>query len=293
MLKRKASISYTMLRKLFRIQYTSDLHLELYKTAQDFSTLLKPCAPYLALAGDIGHPSQIRDLFAWAAPQWKHIFYVAGNHEYYGANYEERQKELEEAAAPYTNLHFLHAKNPSFFCEEENVAVIGTTLWTHVSKTSDWRTVNDYTRIRFKANPFMQLNLQHEIQRAVLDAEITAWSLRGAQICVISHHMPSFRLIHPRFAMSSVNDCFASHSDALIRPPVRLWIYGHTHACGHAVLGTIPCVVNAKGYVGEDVPGWRPDVWMEFPIADPQEVEAAAKRKETPLHLEEEELTFV
>jgi predicted phosphodiesterase len=293
-----------MLRKLFRIQYTSDLHLEMYNTLPDFSTFLKPCAPYLALAGDIGHPAQLRDLFAWAAPQWKRIFYIAGNHEYYGAKYEERQKELEELAAPYTNLHFLHAGNPSFYCEEENVAVIGATLWTSVSKTSNWRIVNDYGRIRFSMRPdyagakgkghtFMHLNLQHETERALLDAEITAWSLRGAQICVMTHHMPSFRLIHPRFAMSSVNDCFASHSDVLIRPPVKLWIYGHTHACSHNVLGKIPCVVNAKGYLDEEVAGWRADVWMEFPTADPQVVEAAMKRKETPLHLEEEELTFV
>ena len=100
--------------------------------------------------------------------------------------------------------------------------------------------------------------------------------------------MPSFRLIHPRFLTSTVNDCFASHSDALIRPPVRLWIYGHTHVCSHTVLGKTVCVCNAKGYVDESVPGWRPDVWMEFPTADPQEVEAAAKCHETPLAVKEE-----
>lgn len=281
-----------MLRKLFRIQYTSDIHLELYKTIPDFRTLLKPCAPYLALAGDIGHPAQLRELFSWASPQWKRIFYIAGNHEYYGANYDTRQKELEELSAAYTNLYFLHAGKPSVYCEEENVAVIGTTLWTHVSKAGDWKTVADYSRIRFKGATFTHLNLQHETERALLDAEITSWGNRGAQICVISHHLPSFRLIHPRFAMSTVNDCFASHSDVLLRPPVKLWIYGHTHSASNAVLGKTLCVCNAKGYLGEDVAGWRPNVWIEFPTADPQEVEADVKRHETPLsvrNLEPEE----
>lgn len=282
-----------MIRKLFRIQYTSDLHLELYKTLPDFSTFLKPCARYLALAGDIGHPAQLKELFAWASSKWERIFYVAGNHEYYGAKYEERQKELEELAASYTNIHFLHAGSSSFYCEEENVAIVGATLWSDVSKTSNWRAVNDYKSIHFKGSTFSHLNLQHAVQRTLLDAEITTLEQRGAQICVISHHMPSFRLIHPQYAMSIVNDCFASHSDVLIRSPVKLWIYGHTHACSHTVLGKIPCVVNAKGYMGEDVPGWRADIWMEFPTADPQEAEANVKRTATPLYLEEEELTFM
>lgn len=266
-----------MLRKLFRIQYTSDLHLEQYRTLPAFPTLLKPCAPYLALAGDIGHPNQLRDLFAWAAPRWERIFYVAGNHEYYEADFETRQKELEELVTPYTNIHFLHGANPSFFCEAENVAVVGATLWSRVSKMSDWRTVAD-----------PHLNLQHDRDRDrdVLDAEITAWTNRGAQICAISHHMPSSRLIHPRYAAFTLNECFASHSDGLLRSPVRLWIYGYAHVCSHHVLGTTVCICNAKGYSDKVVAGWRPDVWMEFPTADAQELEAVAKRVCTPLRVE-------
>ena len=123
------------------------------KSFLPFSTFLKPCAPYLALAGDIGHPTQLKALFEWAAPQWKHIFYIPGNHEYYGADFEERQKEL--SAFAYPNIHFL--QSGSFYCEEENVAVIGATLWTHASEEGGWRSVSDYRHIRCKGSTFTKL----------------------------------------------------------------------------------------------------------------------------------------
>ncbi len=278
----------------FRIQYTSDLHLEHYTNVPSFETFLKPVAPYLALAGDIGHPRQLQDLFDWAAPQWTHIFYVAGNHEYYGSSYEERWKELNDLVAAYPNIHFLHPSS-SFFCEEENVAIVGGTLWSEVSLAGGWRSVADYRAI--SGATVESLNALHRAEKRALDAEIIHWTNQGAQICVITHHLPSFRLIHPRFAMSTVNDCFASVSDALIRPPVRLWIYGHSHVCSHHRIQDVMCVANARGYEEDRVAGWRPDVWMEFPTMDPQEVEAAAKIDQTPLrtatYLEDAELEFL
>ncbi len=284
----------------FRIQYTSDFHLELYKTQPPLHTLLKPCAPYLALAGDIGHPPHIQAILAWAAPQWKRIFYVAGNHEYYGASsYEERHQELLEVTKRHDNVHFLHATNPSFYCEEENVAVVGLTLWSRVSAHTDWSTVNDYRQIRFAnvaktpTQTFKELNKRHATEKAVLEAEIHRWTNQGAQICVITHHMPSFRLIHPKYAMSTINECFASHSDELMLPSVRLWIYGHTHACSNISVKTTLCLCNAKGYLGEHVPGWRPDVWMAIATMDGQEAEQVAKKHQTLLKMEEEDVEFV
>ena len=120
-----------------------------------------------------------------------------------------------------------------------------------------------------------------------METEIEVWRNRGANIYVITHHLPSFRLIHPQFWGSDINPCFASAADTLLRSPVRLWIYGHSHTCSHHIVKDVMCVSNAKGYLNEQVPGWRPDVWMEFPTWDPQEVEAAHKKDQTPLQCEE------
>ncbi len=289
-----------MLRKMvgkFRIQYTSDLHLELYKQIPRFESLLQPVAPYLALAGDIGHPPQLRELFTWAAPQWKRIFYLPGNHEYYGAILEEREEELRMLVSEYENIHFLHPSSP-FFCEEENVAILGGTLWSEVPRATRWRKCNDYKMIRTNVgneasgedpglSVFHRLNALHNDHKELLDKQIELWENRGAQLCVITHHLPSYNLIHPHFWGYEVNHCFASTVDSLLRAPVRLWIYGHSHTCSNMTVRNILCVSNAKGYVDERVPGWRPDVWMEFPIGDPQELEAASKVHETPLQTDE------
>ncbi len=248
------------------IQYTSDLHLELYSELPAFEDLLKPSAPYLVLAGDIGHPEQLKPLFAWISDKWEHVFYVAGNHEYYGAKYDDRLEELKACCHPYPNIHFLHSDSPSFYLAEENVVFIGCTLWTEVSKSGDWRSVNDYRAIRFNISPFTMLNALHDAEQRILNSEITNWSLvsPSIKICVITHHIPSFRLIHPRFAMSTINECFASHSDHLMRPPVCVWIYGHTHCCNRTLLKNVMCVCNAKGYIDELVPGWQVDACVEI-----------------------------
>lgn len=193
----------------FRIQYTNGLRLELYNAVPKFETVLKPVAPYLALADNIGHPLRIRELFAWAAPQWKRIFYI---------------QRILEAPIPkeYENIHFLHPGS-SYFCEEENVAVVGT-----------FDSVED------------------------LDQQIDIWKYRGAEVCVLSYQRPS---------------------GSLLRPPIRLWIYGDSATCSHNLQNSVLCVSNPLGVKN----GWRPDVWMEFSSRDPQELETFVKKDQTPL----------
>ena len=284
-----AAAAAATVAKRFRIQYVSDLHLELQNPIPAFETLLKPCAPYLALAGDIGHPTEVRALFEWATTRWKHIFYVAGNHEYYDfardpalqENIVQRKNQFQEIADSHPNIHFFSGKVGSFFCEEENVAVVGCTLWSLVDPAGlGWQTMNDYRRIRLFGKALIEpkhVSAIHQSEKAALEREIERWANRGASICVITHHLPSFHLVNPRWAGHAANECFASNSDALIRPPVRLWIYGHTHTASHHIINGVPVVSNARGYEGEHIGGWSKEAWMEIPYVDPQEAEEAYK----------------
>jgi hypothetical protein len=104
----------------------------------------------------------------------------------------------------------------------------------------------------------------HAEERNMLEAQITYWSMRKADICVLTHHMPSHALIAPRFAGHSLNDCFASACESLMTSQVRAWIYGHTHSCGTQRIRDTMCHVNARGYANERVPGFAPDAWCEF-----------------------------
>ncbi len=282
----------------FRIQYASDLHLERFNVTQQpaYETLLKPVAPYLALAGDIGQPQHLEPLFQWAQDKWERIFFVAGNHDYYTRDtvttqtIADRHEELCLLAAKFINIHYLHGEATSYFCEKENVAVVGSTLWSKVSDTAAKKNrMADYQQIITPNGEDVgnYLNGQHIRDRMALNDAILYWRDYGADVCALTHHLPSFQLIHPRYTQSDLVDCFASASDVLIRPPVRLWIFGHSHTCSNIPVNGIMCVSNARGYEGRQVPGWQPDSWMEFATSDPQEAEADAKKKYTPLRTDD------
>lgn len=71
-----------------KLQYVSDIHLETHNnntSTELFKTILKPSAPYLALCGDIGYPGAplYESFLKYCSDNFEHVFYVAGNHEYY------------------------------------------------------------------------------------------------------------------------------------------------------------------------------------------------------------------
>ena len=261
-----------------KIQYASDLHLEFFGTTPDFTTIVKPVAPYLVLAGDIGQPGHavFHQFLDYVSASWRAVILIAGNHEYYTTQPQhkwnahwntkpprtmlETQEALKAACVPFPNLYFLHADSPVAFFPDDNLVFIGLTLWSwipddflHVAVTS----MNDYSYIpvsntttdkRSPLTPRVSREI-HTHERAVLEAQISEWSVRGAEIVIVTHHMPSFRLIAPQYAESVLNCCFASDCDALLRTGVvRAWIYGHSHTAGIKQVGTTICAMNARGY---------------------------------------------
>jgi predicted phosphodiesterase len=72
------------------------------------------------------------------------------------------------------------------------------------------------------------------------------------QLVVVTHHIPSASLVHPKYRMFDSSD-FACECDHLFKSPVRAWIYGHTHTPSVHVRGGVYCVTNPIGYPGENV----------------------------------------
>jgi predicted phosphodiesterase len=282
------------LRRMFRIQYVSDLHLEFYEKAV-FPQLVTPNARYLALAGDIGQPGSrvFHSFLNYVSEHWDRVFYVPGNHEYYAKNpapkwkhhqpitFHDRHRNLREIVGAYKNIHFLDAASPSYFCEEENVAVVGSTLWTHVPDehlVDAKLEMNDYKYIPYALTESGAIALHpdhtndfHAQERRVLEEQIEHWRRRGADVCMITHHMPSTSLISPRYRGHHLNCCFASSCEDLMRPNVKAWIYGHTHNAAITAIGKTITACNARGYPNESVSGFGRDVFMEFKTSSGEE----------------------
>lgn len=232
-----------------RVQVLSDLHLGV-------SGLETPraAADVMVLAGDIARPAQA---IAWASYVGRPVLYVSGNHEFYGGSIAGTARELKRLSRG-TVVRMLD-------CDQivlGGVRFLGATLWTDFllagaeqreqAMAQAGVAVRDFSRIHQDQAPDA---LFSPADAAALFARHRAWlQARLAEpfagpTVVITHHAPSPRSIHPRFATSPLNGCYISDLEYLMASHrVRLWIHGHTHdSFDYAVNGT-RVVCNPRGY---------------------------------------------
>ncbi|WP_418316971.1 metallophosphoesterase [Piscinibacter sakaiensis] len=233
-----------------KLHILSDLHL-------DFAALEPPRtdADVVVLAGDIGRP---RDAVAWASGFGKPVLMVAGNHEFYGSSLGAAAAELARAAEG-SPVHLLDQRELVL----GGVRFLGTTLWTDYGLFADpalraaaideaRRRLRDFSRIRLDDADPTPFNPEHAI---ALFRQQSAWlASRLAQrhpgpTVVVTHHAPSPRSIHPRFAGSLLNAGFASDTRGLLGAQrVALWIHGHTHDSFDYRADGTRVVCNPRGY---------------------------------------------
>ena len=80
----------------------------------------------------------------------------------------------------------------------------------------------EFTRIERKKHPNLQF-LQNELKKS-LQAE--------KKVIVVTHHLPSYQMIHPRYQWFKGNDLFASVTLETLRDDLKnvlIWMCGHTH----------------------------------------------------------------
>ncbi len=223
----------------------SDLHLEFWPEELEilFNNKAFEISNALLLAGDLtnfqGLPQAVRTLrSAFQGP----IFYVPGNHEFYGSDFDSTWRTLLELQREHASFHVLNNQ----VVEWEGHRILGTTLWfpeTQGELTDEWR-MNDFRQIRdFKPRVYQE----HAQAVAFLDKE-----LRKGDI-VITHHLPSARSVAARFKENPLNRFFVNHLDALIleRQP-QLWVHGHTHDTVDYQIGASRVTCNPYGYVGHE-----------------------------------------
>jgi hypothetical protein len=114
----------------------------------------------------------------------------------------------------------------------------------------------------------------HRASRAWLAREL-AQPFAGPRV-VVTHHLPSWRSVAPRFLRAPSNAAFASDLDALF-DPVTLWIHGHTHHSFDYLAGRTRVVANPRGYLlkdgGFENPGFQPDLIVELDAPGPASTE--------------------
>lgn len=232
-----------------KLHVLSDLHLAVRPMAPPSTD-----ADVVVLAGDLGTPEQA---VAWARSLAKPVVLVPGNHEYHGASIPGAIRRLKELAAG-SDVHVL----ASDALVLGGVRFLGTTLWTDfllygasearaLAIATAGRVVKDFREIRRDdaGTPFTPL------AAAELFAESARWLAarldepHDGPTVVVTHHAPSPRSIHPRFAESVVNPSFVSNAEWLLSgEKVALWVHGHAHDGFDYAVGGTRVLCNPRGH---------------------------------------------
>jgi hypothetical protein len=214
---------------MLRLQYASDLHLEFLRgnpaALERLISGVERLAPTLILAGDIGNPFQpeYARFVGAMAERFERVLLVAGNHEFYGNAIAPTLLRIEEVCSDWPNVVFL---NNSVW-EAGPVRFFGGTMWSRISdseKAEVRAIMNDFARIRdFGLDEYES---EHVAFTEALSAELER---SHSPLVVVSHYLPSFRLIHPKYLGSSINSAFATEMAVADDARISAWFYGHTH----------------------------------------------------------------
>ena len=260
-----------------RIQYMSDLHMELYDNSRYIKAAIereesklvsipereqarsKVKAKEFDANGDVlvlaGDTFYLRDIIApqkkfwnWASKNFRQVLMVPGNHEFYGnGDVTERGDSWQ----------WMFRENVGYYYNKvvriDDTDFILTTLWSKIPEMDMFyvlRGMNDFRQIMYDGRRFMpeDFNLEHEkclrfLKHAVKEST-------AIHIVVVTHHLPSLAVVAARHMGSVLNGAFATELGNFIADSrIDAWIYGHSHTNIDTTIGNTKIVCNQMGYV--------------------------------------------
>ena len=230
-----------------KIYYHSDIHEE-FNSKGPKTEFVGTKDDILVLAGDIFTKNQTRPFVESFSEQFKHVLYVVGNHDLWGANIEDTERYV----SGIDNVHFL--QNEALYLD--NVSFFGCTLWTNYEKNPNYemaaqRGMTDFRKIRCKHRGYKKIipsDVVTQYNRSV-NAIKKFIETADANIpkVVITHHAPSWKSCTRIPDMMAAS--FYSELDWLVEK-ADYWIHGHTHDPVNYMIGDCNVVSNPLGYRG-------------------------------------------
>ena len=243
-----------------KLRYISDLHLEYYHLRKLSLPQIEPelSSECLALCGDIGNPlfPNYKYFLEDMANKFSKVFIISGNHEYYQPkenlikqNIDQTDQLISKLCESFNNVYYLNNNSHEI---NNKLTIIGTTFWSNIFENRETirHSVNDYNYIYFGDRMFdiddsTRLNF---INSKWIESEISKANHLGKKLVVLTHHLPSYDLIIPKYKGHFASCCFANHLDYLIKDPVVAWLCGHSHSSIQTRINGVYCGINAVGY---------------------------------------------
>lgn len=236
-----------------RIQYASDLHLEL---ADNWRYLrdnpLEVTGDVLLLAGDIGYLGDENyskhPFWNWVSENYREVIVCLGNHEFY------KQFDISTLPDGYcleirSNVHAYYNK----VVHLDNADIIVTTLWSKVGLREAYYTeqvISDFHRILYKGEPltFAEFNAEHE--RCLSFLKNAVENNHAKTKIVLTHHVPTELCLSPEFQGSPINGAFTVElGNYIANADIDYWVYGHSHRNIEAEIAGTKIISNQLGYI--------------------------------------------
>ena len=264
-----------------KVAVASDLHLEF----GPLDLQNDENADVLVLAGDIcvardlkqrdiygvmesTRSSKLHDFFQNVSEKFKHVVYVAGNHEHYDGDFATTYAKLKVNLAHLPNLHVLDRECFTL----DDVTFVGGTMWTdmnnrdpltmfHIkSMMNDFRGIDNSNRVLTRKVPlykkgedgqylkdekgcYIQEGMKHKETPAIFSPEDAVEEFEkftqylasvtaglDKKFVVVTHHTPSFQSVAPYYkADQLMNGGCHSNLDEFIMDKPNLKLWVHGH----------------------------------------------------------------
>ncbi len=274
------------------IRIASDLHLEGFYGRNE-ETLAVDFLPkderdstsVLVLAGDISSvPDQLVRFLDACLQRFADVIYVPGNHEFYKHHMESWQLSMTDRLTELANKHLPLGAGLYFSTGDvQQVDIAGVrfifgTLWGDGGPTLEDQAktgfyLNDFRLIQTgeTRRRFTVQDMQEIFKDSKFDIEL-ALKANDMKKVVVTHHLPSRRLVSKRFwpgdGSDGANGGFVGDCDSILAydHAPALWIHGHTHDTIDTRLWKTRVVCNPAGYRGEWVSPYNSFMRMEGPV---------------------------
>jgi hypothetical protein len=205
----------------------------------------------LILAGDIlplGLHKKQTEFIDLMADSFEMVYWIPGNHEYYGHDLATVSDPLLEKLR--SNVWLLNNQVVTY----NNVNFICTTLWSKINVINALdiqRGISDFFSIRWQGKKFTtrEFNQLHNRSVSFLEKAIKEGNV-GKNI-IVTHHVPTLYQYPAQYRQSPLNDAFVTELfDTIHESGAEYWIYGHHHCNIPAfTVGSTTLLTNQLGYV--------------------------------------------
>jgi len=212
-----------------RIQYASDLHLELWRK-KTFDETLEPTAPFLVLCGDVAKLDDLnlRSFLEYCSERWKLVFWIPGNEEIWSSKSEEvALYKMKEICSSYRNIKILYMNTFLLEDDDEKMLVVGLPLW---HKPRDGAMLHYERNIFIKPLPTpvdpIIFSKAHTRNVEFLEKVIKK---SPYPLLICSYYAPFTWLYEEDWIQELTSAVVDRELEKLITYPILAWITGHNH----------------------------------------------------------------